>query len=83
MRYERPEGRATDPALDPPTLPGLPRPRCPVCYGIACPACHRADEVRMPWSDEERWWHFVCQRCSIVFREGGPETPLGEPPAHG
>lgn len=64
---DRAEGRVSDPAHDPEPVPGQPRPRCPACFGIACPRCHKADAVRMPWHNEEHRWHYVCQRCSIAF----------------
>lgn len=52
----------------PDVLPGQPRPRCPVCYGVSCPRCHRADAVKIIWDIPKGSWHGLCQRCQRGFR---------------
>lgn len=44
-----------------------PKPRCPVCWGISCPRCHRADRVKVIWDIPLGSWHGICQRCQKGF----------------
>ena len=43
------------------------RPRCPACWGLACPTCHRADMVKVIWDLPRGDWHALCQRCHSGF----------------